>query len=185
MRHHARPRLCGDEPPSSRRRKRRLLDRVLRELPRMIWHSVEPWRPYRSSLAARRRRCVRVRGSGVNASASSAFNQKFRQLGLHLVGLNRPSNSGKQPHRPSSIARSHALWTSIMKSDFSIGDRVQISALGALRCPGIAERTGTIVGRSAYVNCARVLLDGNKSPTTINLNYLKEILSANAEVSAS
>ena len=62
-----------------------------------------------------------------------------------------------------------------MKSDFSIGDRVQISALGALRCPGIAERTGTIVGRSAYVNCARVLLDGNKSPTTINLNYLKEI----------
>ena len=139
---------------------------------------------YMASRKRSRRRRVRIQGSGVNASASSAFNQKFRQLGLHLVGLNRPSNSGKQPHRPSSIARSHALWTSIMKSDFSIGDRVQISALGALRCPGIAERTGTIVGRSAYVNCARVLLDGNKSPTTINLNYLKEILSANAEVSA-
>jgi hypothetical protein len=81
-------------------------------------------------------------------------------------------------------ARSHAVWTGIMKSDFSIGDRVQISALGALRCPRIADRTGTIVGRSIYVNCARVLLDGNKSPTTINLDYLKEILSVNAEVSA-
>jgi hypothetical protein len=71
-----------------------------------------------------------------------------------------------------------------MESDFSIGDRVQISALGALRCPRIADRTGTIVGRSIYVNCARVLLDGNKSPTTIHRDYLKAILSVNAEVSA-
>ena len=46
-----------------------------------------------------------------------------------------------------------------MKSDFSIGDRVQMSALGAARCPRRADKTGTIVGRSIYVNCARVLLD--------------------------
>jgi hypothetical protein len=71
-----------------------------------------------------------------------------------------------------------------MKSDFSIGDRVQISALGALRCPRIADRMGTIVGRSIYVNCARVLLDGNKSPITVHRDYLEAILSVNAEVSA-
>ena len=54
-----------------------------------------------------------------------------------------------------------------MKSDFSIGDRVQMSALGASRCPRHADKTGTIVGRSIYVNCARVLLDGNKSPISV------------------
>jgi hypothetical protein len=48
-----------------------------------------------------------------------------------------------------------------MTSNFSNGDRVQINALGATRCPRLANKTGTIVGRSsAYVNWARVLLDG-------------------------
>jgi hypothetical protein len=61
-----------------------------------------------------------------------------------------------------------------MTSDFSIGDRVQLSALGASRCPRLADKTGTIVGQSSiYVNCARVLLDGNKSPTTVHRDYLE------------
>jgi hypothetical protein len=68
-----------------------------------------------------------------------------------------------------------------MKSQFSIGDRVQISALGASRCPRIADKTGTIVGRSVYVSCARVLLDGNKSPITVHRDYLEAILSVIAE----
>jgi hypothetical protein len=57
-----------------------------------------------------------------------------------------------------------------MKSEFSIGDRVQISALGASRCSRIADKTGTIVGGSVYVSCARVLLDGNKSPTIATIS---------------
>jgi len=68
-----------------------------------------------------------------------------------------------------------------MKSDFSIGDRVQMSALGASRCPRHADKTGTIVGRSIYVNCARVLLDGNKSPTTVHRDYLEAFLPVIAE----
>lgn len=69
-----------------------------------------------------------------------------------------------------------------MTLDFSIGDRVQLSALGALRCPRLANKTGTIVGQSSiYVNCARVLLDGNKSPTTVHRDYLEAILSVIAE----
>jgi hypothetical protein len=67
-----------------------------------------------------------------------------------------------------------------MKSDFSIGDRVQISALGASRCPRLADKAGTIVGRSVYVNCARVLLDGNKSPISVHCDYL-DAMSVNAE----
>jgi hypothetical protein len=44
------------------------------------------------------------------------------------------------------------------------------------------DKTGTIVGQSSiYVNCARVLLDGNKSPTTVHRDYLEAILSVIAE----
>src|SRR5437899_11680278 len=88
---------------------------------------------------------------------------------VHIVGLNRPSDFWKPPHGSSSIARPIAVWTHPMKSDFSIGDRVQMSALGAARCPRHADKTGTIVGRSIYVNCARVLLDGNKSPISVHV----------------
>jgi hypothetical protein len=67
-----------------------------------------------------------------------------------------------------------------MKSNFSIGDRVQMSALGTLRCPRHADKTGTIVGRSIYVNCARVLLDGNKSPISVHCDYLDAVLPVSA-----
>ena len=67
-----------------------------------------------------------------------------------------------------------------MKSDFSLGDRVQMSALGASRCPRLADKTGTIVGRSIYVNCARVLLDGSKSPISVHCDYLDAILPVDA-----
>lgn len=62
-----------------------------------------------------------------------------------------------------------------MKSDFSLGDRVRISALGAERCPRLAGKTGTVVGRSIYVNSVAVLLDGNKSPRTIHGAYLEAV----------
>jgi hypothetical protein len=62
-----------------------------------------------------------------------------------------------------------------MKSDFSLGDRVRLSALGAIRCPRLAGRTGTVVGRSIYVNSVAVLLDGNKSPGTIHGAYLEAV----------
>ncbi|HYS70685.1 MAG TPA: hypothetical protein VEM14_10625 [Gemmatimonadaceae bacterium] len=42
-------------------------------------------------------------------------------------------------------------------------------------------RRGTIVGRSVYVSCARLLLDGNKSPITVHRDYLEAILSVIAE----
>jgi len=80
-----------------------------------------------------------------------------------------------------AITDSIAAWTDPMKSDFSIGDRVQISALGASRCPRLAGKTGTIVGRSIYVNSVGILFDGNKSPSTIHRDYLEAILSVSAD----
>jgi hypothetical protein len=61
-----------------------------------------------------------------------------------------------------------------------LADRVQMSALGASRSPRLADKTGTIVGRSIYVNCARVLLDGSKSPISVHCDYLDTILPVDA-----
>jgi len=63
----------------------------------------------------------------------------------------------------------------LTKSDFSPGDRVKLSALGEIRCPRLAGKTGTVVGRSIYVNSVAVLLDGNKSPRTIHGAYLEAV----------
>ena len=63
-----------------------------------------------------------------------------------------------------------------MKSDFSLGDRVRLSALGATRCPRLAGKTGIVVGRSMYVSSVAVLLDGNKSPITIHGAYLEALM---------
>ena len=50
-----------------------------------------------------------------------------------------------------------------MKRDFSLGDRVRLSALGAVRCPRLAGKVGTVIGRSVYVNSVAVVLDGTRS----------------------
>jgi hypothetical protein len=64
---------------------------------------------------------------------------------------------------------------------FSIGDGVQMSALGASRCPRLANKTGTIIGLSVYVNSVSVRFDGNKSPSTLHCDYLEVILPDTAE----
>jgi ribosomal protein L21E len=63
-----------------------------------------------------------------------------------------------------------------MKQGLLLGDRVQISARGALRCPRLAGKTGTVVGRSIYVNSFSVRIDGNKTASTFHRDYLEEAL---------
>ena len=63
-----------------------------------------------------------------------------------------------------------------MKSDLTVGVRVRISALGALRCARLANKTGTIVGGSVYANSVSVLFDGNRSRTTIHREYVEMML---------
>jgi hypothetical protein len=59
-----------------------------------------------------------------------------------------------------------------MKQDFLIGKRIRISEIGASRCPRLANKTGTIVGGSVYINSISVRLDGNKSTSTFHLDYV-------------
>jgi hypothetical protein len=65
-----------------------------------------------------------------------------------------------------------------MKPDFTIGDRVRMTALGASRCMRLADRMGTIVGRSIYTNSFSVRFDGNKSSSTLHRDYLEVIVKA-------
>ena len=96
-----------------------------------------------------------------------------------MAEVNRPSDFLKAARIEIYRAIRCSLG-SAMKTDFSIGDRVQMSVLGASRCPRHADKKGTIVGRSIYVNCARVLLDGNKSPISVHCGYLDAILPVNS-----
>jgi hypothetical protein len=65
-----------------------------------------------------------------------------------------------------------------MDPDFTIGDRVRMTALGASRCIRLADRMGTIVGGSIYANSLSVRFDGNKSPSTLHRDYLEVIIKA-------
>ena len=69
------------------------------------------------------------------------------------------------------------IWPAVMAFDFSIGDRVRVSAAGATRSPRLADRTGIIVGRGVYKNSYVVLFDGNKTTTTFHGDYLEPIRS--------
>jgi hypothetical protein len=68
-----------------------------------------------------------------------------------------------------------------MKQGLLIGDRVRISALGASRCPRLANKTGTIVGGSIYACSVSVLIDGNKTSSTFHRDYLEAVLGEGAK----
>ena len=63
-----------------------------------------------------------------------------------------------------------------MKRDFPLGDRVTLSSLGAVHCPRLAGKIGTVVGWRVYVNSVVIILDGSKSRRTIHSAYLERFL---------
>jgi hypothetical protein len=63
-----------------------------------------------------------------------------------------------------------------MKLNFSIGDRVRLSGLGASRCPRLANKVGTIVGSSIYANSVSIRFDGNRSSSTLHGDYIEAII---------
>lgn len=56
-----------------------------------------------------------------------------------------------------------------------IGTRFRMSELGAVRCPRLAEKVGTVVGTSRYNTGLTVLFDGNKSSTCLHRDYILPI----------
>ena len=57
----------------------------------------------------------------------------------------------------------------------AIGSRVRMSALGAARCPRIADKEGIIVGEGRYSNSLRILFDGSKLPVSLHRDYIEQI----------
>ena len=109
------------------------------------------------------------------------LNQTFGQTGSHC--WTEPTKRFLEAASWIELSRStHRILDSPHEVRFFDWDRVQMSALGAARCPRHADKTGTIVGRSIYVNCARLLLDGNKSPISVHCEYLDAILPVNAAI---
>jgi hypothetical protein len=60
------------------------------------------------------------------------------------------------------------------------GARIKISALGAARCPRLADRKGIIVGSGRYHCTVRVIFDGYKSPMSLHQDYV-ELVSIDAD----
>jgi hypothetical protein len=48
-----------------------------------------------------------------------------------------------------------------------------MSELGAARCPGLADRQGTVVGGGRYTSTVQVILDGNKSSIPLHRDYVE------------
>jgi hypothetical protein len=59
------------------------------------------------------------------------------------------------------------------KREIGLGARFKMSALGAARCPRLADREGVIVGRGFYNSTARVIFDGSKSPMSLHRDYIE------------
>jgi hypothetical protein len=50
-----------------------------------------------------------------------------------------------------------------------------MSRFGSARSPVLAGKEGIIVGEGRYQRSVRVQFDGNKSPTTLHLDYVELI----------
>jgi hypothetical protein len=62
-----------------------------------------------------------------------------------------------------------------MLPSIAMGSRVRMSALGAARCPRIADKEGILVGEGRYSNSLRVLVDGSKLPVSLHRDYIEQI----------
>ena len=60
-------------------------------------------------------------------------------------------------------------------NEIPIGIRFRMSELGGIRCPRLAQKVGTVVGRGIYKNSITVLFDGNKSTSSLHRDYIVPI----------
>lgn len=61
------------------------------------------------------------------------------------------------------------------KVEITIGARVKMSPLGAVRCPRLADREGMVVGGGQYPSTARIIFDGFKAPMSLHRDYVEPV----------
>ena len=60
-----------------------------------------------------------------------------------------------------------------VKADrIAAGARFKINKFGAARCPGLAEKSGVVIGCSPSNSGVTVLFDGTKTPTCLHRDYI-------------
>ncbi len=59
--------------------------------------------------------------------------------------------------------------------ELEIGDRIKMSALGALRSPGLARKIGTVINRRPNSRVVTVRFDGNRYTTSLHRDYIEPI----------
>jgi hypothetical protein len=57
----------------------------------------------------------------------------------------------------------------------AVGTRFKISKLGAVRCPDLAGKTGTVVELSRHNTGVTVLFDGDRRPTCLHRDYITQV----------
>ena len=60
----------------------------------------------------------------------------------------------------------------LQKDRIAVGIRFKISKLGAVRCPGLADKVGIVVGVSRRTTGVAVLFDGDGRPTYLHKDYI-------------
>ena len=53
------------------------------------------------------------------------------------------------------------------------GTRIRLSALGRKRCPKMTRHAGVVVAKLDRSDAVRVLMDGNKDPSTLHRSYVE------------
>jgi hypothetical protein len=50
-----------------------------------------------------------------------------------------------------------------------------MSALGAVRCPNLAGKEGTVIGTGRYRSTVRIKFDGFRSATSLHSTYIEPV----------
>jgi hypothetical protein len=59
------------------------------------------------------------------------------------------------------------------ETELKRGKRVRLSTLGKQRSPKVKVHTGILVGMSRRGGAVLVLMDGNRTPTTLHRSYIE------------
>lgn len=54
----------------------------------------------------------------------------------------------------------------------AVGIRFEMSKLGAVRCPSLADKLGIVVGLNRHNTGITVLFDGNRRPACLHRDYI-------------
>jgi hypothetical protein len=63
----------------------------------------------------------------------------------------------------------------IMVAKIAIGTRFKINGLGAVRCPDLIGKVGTVLALGNQNTGITVLFDGDRRPTCLHRDYISEL----------